>query len=69
MQAVPAHGISSIAAGLSFLTEPERKTAIGGEYGVAVPGGGPANGRTRMPDMTAESGTSSAERALSGAGA
>jgi hypothetical protein len=31
-----------MAAGQSFLTEPERRTAVGGEYDVVVLGGGPA---------------------------
>jgi hypothetical protein len=31
-----------MAAALSYITEPERKTAVGGEFDVVVLGGGPA---------------------------
>ena len=42
MQAVPPLGKSPMTVKSSYLTEPERKTEIGGDYDVIVLGGGPA---------------------------
>ncbi len=42
MQAAVPHGNSAMAATGAFVTEPERRTPVGGEYEVVVVGGGPA---------------------------
>ena len=42
MQAAVPHGNSAMAATAGFVTEPERRTPVGGEYDVVVLGGGPA---------------------------
>ena len=48
---IPPHRVCSMAAALSYITEPERKTAVGGEFEVIVLDGGPARRSPFLQDV------------------